>query len=353
LKIAQVAPLYESVPPATYGGTERIVSYLTEELVQQGHDVTLFASGDSRTRARLIPQIDRALRLDSHCLDTMAPHVVMVEEVFRRADEFDIIHFHIDYVHFSVCRRMKIPSLTTLHGRLDIPELGMLFETFSDVPVNSISLAQRSPIPWANWVGTVHHGLPKDLYSLEESSGKYLTFVGRVSPEKGLGEAIEIAKRAGMPFKIAAKVDKKDAEFYETTIRPLLDHPLIEFMDEIGDEGKQELIGHAAGLLFPIDWPEPFGIVMIEAMACGTPVIAFRHGSVPEVIDDGVTGFVVDNVPQAVKKVEQLGSISRRRCRQVFEARFSASRMANDYVELYHELQTGGADVELEVRECL
>ncbi|MBZ5602125.1 MAG: glycosyltransferase family 4 protein [Acidobacteriia bacterium] len=353
MKIAQVAPLYESVPPAKYGGTERIVSYLTEELVREGHDVTLFASGDSKTSAHLVPQCRRALRTDERCLDPLAPHVTMIEQVWRRAHEFDILHFHVDYLHYSVCRRLETPHLTTLHGRLDLPELPPLYRTFSDVPVNSISQAQRKPLPFANWVGTVAHGLPEALYAFDEAPGNYLTFVGRVSPEKGLDRAIEIARRADMPLKIAAKVDQKDRDYFEAVLRPAMNHPSIEFLEEIGDGEKQELIGKARAVLFPINWPEPFGIVMIEALACGTPVIAFRCGSVPEVIEEGVTGFVVSDVGQAVKSVERLASLSRKQCRAAFEQKFSAGRMAAAYTALYEKLQSPGKDVEVEVHQCL
>lgn len=352
MKIAQVAPLYESVPPAKYGGTERIVSYLTEELVRQGHDVTLFASGDSKSSAHLIPQCQRSLRSDPKCFDPIAVHVTMIEQVFQHASEFDLIHFHVDYLHFSVCRRLDTPHVTTLHGRLDLPELPALYRTFSDVPVNSISQAQRAPLPWANWVANVHHGLPKGLYTLEESPQDYLAFVGRVSKEKGLERAIEIAKRAGRKLKVAAKIDKQDQEYFDTAIRPMMDHT-IEFCDEVGDREKQELIGKAAALLFPIDWPEPFGIVMIESMACGTPVIAFNCGSVPEVIDDGVTGFIVQNVEQAVKKIDEVPALSRKLCREIFERRFSANRMAQMYTALYAKLQAAATDVRSEVRQCL
>ncbi len=353
MKIAQIAPLYESVPPARYGGTERIVSYLTEELVREGHDVTLFASGDSKTRARLVPQTKRALRTDEKCQDPLAPHVTMIEKVLQRAQEFDVIHFHVDYLHFSVARRMDAAHLTTLHGRLDLPELPELYRTFADVPVNSISQAQRKPLPFANWVGTVPHGLPKTLYSLNENPQNYLAFIGRVSPEKGVDRAIEIARRTGARLKIAAKIDQKDRDYFNAVVRPALDHPSIEFLEEIGDREKQELIGNARAVLFPINWPEPFGLVMIESLACGTPVIAFKFGSVPEVIDDGITGFVVSDVEQAVKSVEKLGSIDRRQCRAAFEQRFSAPEMAQAYVALYEQLQAPRASAGAEVHQCL
>jgi len=339
VRIAQVSPLHESTPPQLYGGTERVVSYLTEELVRQGHDVTLFASGDSVTAARLIAPCERALRLDTNCHDALAYHIIMLDEVYRHADEFDAIHFHIDYLHFPVSRRQRVRQVTTLHGRLDLPELGPLYRQFRNMPLISISDAQRAPIPWANWRATVYHGLPPDLYSFQNAPGKYLVFVGRVSPEKRVDRAIELAKRVGMPIKIAAKVDKADAEYFETTIKPLLKDPLVEFIGEVGEDEKQELMGGAYAMVFLIDWPEPFGLAMIEAMACGTPVIAFRHGSVPEVIRDGVSGFAVESMDQAAEAVERLQSVSRAGCRRDFEERFTVERMARDYVAEYERLQ--------------
>ncbi|MGH9559519.1 MAG: glycosyltransferase family 4 protein [Bryobacteraceae bacterium] len=354
MKIAQVAPLYESVPPAKYGGTERVVSYLTEELVRQGHEVTLFASGDSQSRAHLVPGCERALRTDPKCHDPLACHIVMIEEVYRRISDFDVVHFHIDYVHFPVSSRTDSVHLTTLHGRLDLPELPSIYKIFPEEPVISISRAQRAPLPRVNWLATVHHGLPSNLYRACGDHEPYLAFVGRISPEKGLDKAIEIARRAGMPLCIAAKVDKADREYFETSIKPLLNDSSIEFLDEVGDKEKQRIIGRAAALLFPIDWPEPFGLVMIEAMACGTPVIAFRRGSVPEIVDHGATGFVVDNVDRAVEAVQNLSSFSRALCRQVFKRRFSATRMALDYLKQYEALQNRqeyGASIE--VHPCL
>jgi glycosyltransferase involved in cell wall biosynthesis len=338
MKIAQVAPLYESVPPKYYGGTERVVSYLTEELVRQGHEVTLFASGDSVTKARLVAPCRRALRLDKHCLDRLAHHILMLELVLKESPRFDIIHFHIDYLHFPLLRRQGAPYLTTLHGRLDIPDLVPLYQEFSEIPVVSISNAQREPLPWLNWLGTVYHGLPEDLYRFRESPGKYLAFLGRISPEKRVDRAIEIAKRIGMEIKIAAKIDHVDREYFEEIIAPLIKDPLVEYVGEIGDGEKDEFLGNAYALLFPIDWPEPFGLVMIEAMACGTPVIAYRSGSVPEVIDDGVTGFIVAGVEDATKAAERISTLSRKRCRELFEQRFVASRMAEDYVAIYQRL---------------
>ncbi len=337
LRIAQVAPLYESVPPKLYGGTERVVSWLTEELVRQGHEVTLFASGDSVTRARLVAACPRSLRLDPGCVDPLAHHLVLLEEVFRRADDFDVVHFHVDYLCFPFTRRLPIPHVTTLHGRLDIPDLVPLHREYRGMPVASISDAQRAPLPWLNWRGTVHHGLPVDLHHGIEEPEAYLAFLGRVSPEKGLDRAIEIARRAGLPLRVAAKVDRADLVYYEETIKPLLDQPNVDFVGEIGEKEKQRFLGNARGLLFPIDWPEPFGLVMIEAMACGTPVVAFRRGSVPEVLDEGESGFVVSTVEEAVEAVERLEEISRRGCRAAFERRFAAPRMASDYVEIYRQ----------------
>ncbi len=339
MRIAQVAPLYESTPPQLYGGTERVVSYLTEELVRQGHDVTLFASGDSVTAAELIAPCERALRLSPDCRDPLAYHMIMLDEVFRRAEDFDIIHFHVDYLHFSISSRTEVAHLTTLHGRLDLPELPRVYRHFRDVPLVSISDSQRRPIWWANWRATVYHGLPEDLYSLDSNPGGYLAFIGRISPEKRVDRAIKIAQRVGMPIRIAAKVDKVDAEYFEEQIKPLLDHPLVEYIGEIGEHEKQEFLGGAYALLFPIDWPEPFGLVMIEAMACGAPVIAFRNGSVPEIIEDGRTGFVVSSIEEAAAAVRRVESLSRAECRRSFEKRFTASRMAKNYVAEYLQVQ--------------
>jgi glycosyltransferase involved in cell wall biosynthesis len=340
MRIAQVAPLYESVPPALYGGTERVVSYLTEELVREGHEVTLFASGDSTTAAKLIPPCKRALRLDPDCQDSLAYHIIMLEEVFRRAHNFDIVHFHIDYLHFPVSRRTRVANITTLHGRLDLPEHAAVYRRFPDMPLVSISDAQRQPLPLASWRATVYHGLPDDLYSFEPRSGKYLAFIGRISPEKGLDRAIESAVRAGMPIRIAAKIDKVDREYFEVAIKPLLDHPLVEYIGEIGEREKSEFLGGAYALMFLIDWPEPFGLAMIEALACGTPVIAFRRGSVPELIDHGVTGFIVNSVEEAVEAIAQVAKLNRGDCRKAAEQRFSSYRMANDYLTQYAALQT-------------
>jgi glycosyltransferase involved in cell wall biosynthesis len=341
MRIAQVAPLYESVPPQGYGGTERVVSYLTEALVRQGHEVTLFASGDSVTAARLVAPCRAALRLDPQCRDPLAHHVLMVEQVFQQRSRFDCIHWHLDYLPFPLARRQPTPHVTTLHGRLDLPDLGPLYQEFADVPVVSISDAQRQPLPGINWQGTVYHGLPEDLYTFRPEPGPYLAFLGRISPEKRVDHAIEIAQHLGMDLKIAAKVDPVDRAYFEAVVAPLLREPLVEFVGEIGEGEKDDFLGHAYALLFPIDWPEPFGLVMIEAMACGTPVIAYRRGSVPEILEDGVTGFMVDDVETAVRAAEHIPTLSRWRCRQRFEARFSAARMARDYLALYRRLVAG------------
>jgi glycosyltransferase involved in cell wall biosynthesis len=335
VRIAQVSPLFESVPPRQYGGTERVVSYLTEELVRQGHDVTLFATGDSVTTARLVACSPRSLRGWTDCVDPQVHHVLMLEMVERLAHEFDVIHFHIDYLHFPIGRRADWPALTTLHGRLDIPDLQPMYDEFQDAAVVSISESQRAPLPQANWLGTVHHGLPRDLFSFHAAPDDYLAFVGRASPEKRVDRAIEIARRAGLRLRIAAKVDQQDREFFETTVRPLLDEPFVDFLGEVGGREKEDLIGQARALLFPIDWAEPFGMVMIEAMACGTPVVAWRAGSVPEVIADGVTGFIVADLDEAVRAVGRVGELSRARCRAAFEERYTADRMAADYLALY------------------
>ncbi|HWP57681.1 MAG TPA: glycosyltransferase family 4 protein [Candidatus Acidoferrales bacterium] len=335
MRIAQVAPLYERVPPLYYGGTERVVSYLTEELVRQGHDVTLFASGDSVTGASLLAPCARSLRLDENCSDPFAYHILLLEHVFQRAHLFDIVHFHIDYLHFPLSRRHEVAHLTTLHGRLDLPELASLYREFSEMPVVSISRAQRVPLPWINWQGTVHHGIPLDLYPLRRGQGKYLAFLGRISPEKRLDTAIEIAKSFGMKLKIAAKVDRVDREYMQTAIQPLLDDPRVEFIGEIGEHEKGDFLGDAYALLFPIDWCEPFGLVLIESMACGTPVIAYPRGSVPEVVDHGVTGFIARDAREAVSALKRVAHFDRERCRKVFEKRFSVKRMADDYVRLY------------------
>jgi glycosyltransferase involved in cell wall biosynthesis len=340
MKIAQIAPLYESVPPKMYGGTERVVSYLTEELVAEGHDVTLFASGDSETSARLVAPCKRALRLNKDCKDYLAGHFQMLEEVMEQAHEFDILHFHVDYLHFPFSKLSGVPNLTTLHGRLDIPELAPLYRKFADVPVVSISMSQRKPLPWIHWIGNVYHGVPAMNLSMGSGEGKYLAFLGRIAREKRVDRAIRIAMDAGLPLKIAAKVDPSDREYYESEIKPLLNNPRVEFIGEIREEQKSKFLGDAYAQIFPIDWPEPFGLCMIEAMACGTPTIAFNHGSVPEVLTDGVTGFIVKNTREAVEAVQQVGGLSRAACQREFERRFSATRMARDYVKLYETLLT-------------
>jgi glycosyltransferase involved in cell wall biosynthesis len=350
MRIAQVAPLYESVPPKYYGGTERIVSYLTEELLRQGHDVTLFASGDSETKARLIAACRRSLRMDKHCVDQLAHHILMIEHVMERAAEFDIVHFHTDYLHFPASRRAQITHVTTLHGRLDIPDLVPVYQEFRDMPVVSISNGQREQLPWANWQATVYHGLPAAMYQFRDEPGSYLAFLGRISPEKRVDRAIEIAKQVRIPLKIAAKVDRVDKDYFQTVIEPLLRHPFIEFVGEIGDGEKEEFLGNAYALLFPIDWPEPFGLVMIEAMACGTPVIAYRGGAVPEVMEEGHTGFIVEGLEDAVEAVRRVPELSRKRCREIFDQRFTAARMAHDYVQVYERLISSKQQGRLEVR---
>jgi glycosyltransferase involved in cell wall biosynthesis len=335
MRIAQVAPLFESVPPHKYGGTERVVSYLTEELVRAGADVTLFASGDSRTRAELDPICARALRLDPECRDPLAPTIRLLERVARRAHEFDVVHFHIDYLHFPLSRRLDLRHLTTLHGRLDIRELQPVYDEFADMPVVSISLAQRRPLAQARFIGNVYHGLPLDLYRFEPEPDDYLAFLGRVSPEKRVDRAVAIAHRLGMRLRVAAKIDRNDREYYEREVAGLFADPLVEYVGEIGEADKGAFLGKARCLLFPVDWPEPFGLAMIEAMACGTPVIASRCGSIPEVLDEGVTGYCVDSLDAAAAATARAMTLDRRRCRERFERRFSAERMARDYMRLY------------------
>ncbi|MGA2351108.1 MAG: glycosyltransferase family 4 protein [Terracidiphilus sp.] len=359
MKIAQIAPLHESVPPQLYGGTERVISYLTEELVRQGHHVTLFASGDSITSAHLSPACDQALRLRKvHLPDPLARHMQLIESVVRRSPEFDVMHFHLDYLPFSHLRRQLTPAITTLHGRLDIPDLFPIFREFKEMNLISISNAQRKPMPWATWLASVHHGLPESLHRMGRGEGGYLAFLGRISPEKRLDRAIEIAKLVGMPLRIAAKIDPADQDYYDRCIKSLLEEPQTEFIGEIAEEEKTEFLGNARALLFPIDWPEPFGLVMIEAMACGTPVIAFRGGAVEEIIDDGVTGFIVSSIEEATEAVRNVSLIDRNLCRATFERRFSARRMCHDYLRAYkrtiekmqlgeerngfHELSAGG-----------
>ena len=345
MRIAQIAPLTESVPPKLYGGTERIVSFLTEELVGLGHDVTLFASGDSVTSATLAPMCPRALRLDPGVRDAMAPSLLMLETVLRRAHEFDILHFHLDYWPFSLFTRQPTPWVKTLHGRLDLPEIWPHYELHPQVPLISISESQRAPLRWANWASTILHGLPERLLVPQEGAARpsYLAFLGRISPEKRVDRAIEIAGRAGLPLKIAAKVDRADRDYFDERIRPLLAQPHVEFIGEIADAEKAAVLSGAHALLFPIDWPEPFGLVMIEAMACGVPVIAYDHGSVPEVIEEGLTGFIVQDIAGAVRAVNRLPELSREAVRRRFEERFTARRMAEEHAALYARLGARGS----------
>jgi glycosyltransferase involved in cell wall biosynthesis len=338
MRIAQVAPLYESCPPQLYGGTERVVSYLTEELVRQGHEVTLFASGDSRTDATLRASCDRALRLCPECMDPLPYHLVMLNHVARCAHMFDIIHFHIDQLHFPLFAPLWDKTLTTTHGRLDLPDLPVLFREFPMMPLASISDAQRAPLGSANWYRTVHHGLPADLCTLGRGNGGYVAFIGRISPEKGVDRAVAIARRVGIPLKIAAKVDKVDRAYYDAEIKPLIKGPGVEFIGEIGEREKRQFLGQAMALLFPIDWPEPFGLATIEAIANGTPVVAYSRGAVPEVIDHGVTGFIVDSIAEAVAALPQAVTLDRRAIRHRFEERFTVERMARDYVDVYNEV---------------
>jgi glycosyltransferase involved in cell wall biosynthesis len=340
MRIAQIAPLHEAVPPKLYGGTERVVSFLTEELVALGHDVTLFASGDSETAARLKAVWPRALRLDPAIRDPIAPHMLMMEEVRRQAEEFDVLHFHMDYWPFSLFSRQRTPFVTTLHGRLDLPELQPVFNTFPNVPVVSISNSQRRPLPQANFVGTVLHGLPEKLLTPQPRKPEYLAFLGRIAPEKRPDRAIRIARACGIPLRIAAKIDRVDQEYFNTVIKPLLG-PDVELIGEINDAQKPDFLSGAIGLLMPIDWPEPFGLVMIEAMACGTPVIAFNRGSVPEIVEDGLTGFIVEDETSAVAAVNHLPTLPRDTVRRRFEERFTARRMAEDYLTLYRALASG------------
>jgi len=340
MKIAQVAPLTEAVPPKLYGGTERVVAYLTDALVELGHEVVLFASGDSQTKAELAAIWPRALRLDPDVKDYFAPVFMELETVARRAEEFDVIHAHLDYFGYPLLQRLGVPSVTTLHGRLDLPELPPLYGLYGDMPVVSISNSQRQPLPQANYVATILHGLPKDLLQKGDGSGGYLAFLGRISPEKAPDAAIRIAAAARKPIKMAAKIDKVDEEYYKAVVEPLLSSGDIEFVGEIGEHQKSEFLGNATALVFPIAWREPFGLVMIEAMACGTPVIAFNNGSVPEVLEDGVTGFIVENEQQAIEAVAKIHTLDRDRIRAEFDRRFTAHHMAQNYLNLYARLAT-------------
>ncbi|MBU6462195.1 MAG: glycosyltransferase family 4 protein [Bradyrhizobium sp.] len=341
MRIAQIAPLHERVPPRLYGGTERVVSFLTEELVRQGHDVTLFASGDSQTTATLVRCCDVALRFNPSVRDTLPYHMIMLDEVRRRIGEFDVLHFHIDIIHTALIRGFADRTLTTLHGRLDLPDLAPFYAVFRDLPVAAISNDQRRYLSGANWLGTVHHGLPPNLLPFHPNPDGYLAFLGRISPDKRPDLAIEIAAKSGMPLKIAAKVDRADQAYWDAKIRPMVEgNSDVEFIGEIGEGEKATFLGGATALLFPVDWPEPFGLVMIEAMACGTPVIAYRNGSVSEIVEESVSGFVVDTIEEAVAAVRRIGDLDRVRVRAEFERRFTAERMAHEYVRIYRQLLT-------------
>jgi glycosyltransferase involved in cell wall biosynthesis len=345
MRIAQVAPLFESVPPELYGGTERVVSYLTEELVRAGHDVTLFSTADSKTSARLVPVCPVALFRDPNVRETLPHQVRLMELVFRDPSRFDVIHFHTDYIHFPLVRRHRCATVTTLHGQLHLHDVGALFDEYREIPVVSVSDAQRRPVPVANWRGTVYHGLPRDLFAFHERPDDYLAFVGRMSPEKGVERAIDIARRSGRPLRIAGRIYPGEHEYYLRTLVPLVESAgaAVELGGEIGDAEKNEFLGRASAVLFPIDWPEPFGLVMIEALACGTPVIAWRRGSVPEVLQDGLTGSIVESVDEAVRAVDRIETLDRRACRRVFEERFDAARMARDYIHVYQALHDEAA----------
>src|SRR5262245_59921513 len=346
MRIAQVSPLWESVPPKLYGGTERIVSYLTEELVRLGHEVTLFASGDSVTTAYLEPICARALRLNTGIFNRDAPLTMLMEQAWGKPGEFDIVHSHLDFLGFPLARRNPTPTVTTFHGRLDLPELQPVFRKYAEMPMVSISDAQRKPVSWANWQATVYHGLPRDLYNLGTNHKGYLAFLGRIAPEKRPDHAIELAKRVGIPLRIAAKVDPMDQEYFHTKIEPLLSDPLIEYLGEITDAEKNEFLGQAMALVCPYDWPEPFGLVLIDALACGTPVLAYRRGSIPELIEDNVTGCICEGVDSMAAAVQRVLEIDRQRCRSTFEERFTVSRMAQDYLRVYQQLLMKDREVE-------
>lgn len=341
MKIAQVSPLFESVPPKAYGGTERVISYLTEELVRQGHEVTLFATGDSVTRARLVPAVSESIRQHMMQQTGIAYHTIQMDLVRELAHTFDIIHFHTDFLHFPLAKALRTPHITTLHGRLDMQALAPLYKHFDRVPLVSVSNHQRTPLPWVNWCDTVYHGLPSDLYSFHASAGGYFAFIGRMSQEKRVDRAIDIAKQCGIPLYIGAKIDEADQAYFNEYVKPLLRHPLVKYLGEVSEREKRELLEHASALLFPIDWPEPFGLVMIEALSCGTPVIAYRHGSVPEIMDDGVTGFVVTSQEDAVRAARNISAIDRRSCRTAFERRFTVAHMAENYLRVYQRVLSG------------
>ena len=335
MRIAQVAPLSESVPPRSYGGTERVVSYLTEELVGRGHDVTLFASGDSVTRARLVSECPQGLRLSGRRVDGVALHLAMLLRVYERARDFDVIHCHTDYLGLPLARQTAPPTIVTLHGRLDLPEAHPVYHAFPEVPLVSVSDAQRAPLTDVTWAATIHHGLPPGLFRFHPGPGRFLLFLGRISPEKCPDAAIRVAIAAGVPLRIAAKIDPADQVYFDQVVRPLLDHPLVEFLGEVDDRAKEDLLADALALLFPVDWPEPFGLVLIEALACGTPVIARRRGSVPEIIADHLTGFLCETEEEMVAAVARLPSLRRTACREAFERRFTAARMAADYLRVF------------------
>ncbi|HZP43875.1 MAG TPA: glycosyltransferase family 4 protein [Candidatus Binatia bacterium] len=335
MRIAQIAPLYESVPPRRYGGTERVVSHLTEELVARGHEVTLFASGDSVTRARLVPGCSEALRPSGRRVDAVALHLAMLLEAYQRARDFDLVHCHTDYLGLPLAAQSAAATIVTLHGRLDLAETHAVYRAFPRVPLVSVSDAQRAPLAGVRWAATVHHGLPRDLFRFHPGPGRFLLFLGRISPEKRPDAAIRVAIAAGVPLRIAAKVDRADHAYFEEVVRPLLDHPLVEFLGEVDDRAKEALLADALALLFPIDWPEPFGLVLIEAFACGTPVIARRRGSVPEIVTDGVTGFLCETEEEMARAVARVSTLSRRACRDDFERRFTVARMTDDYLRVF------------------
>jgi glycosyltransferase involved in cell wall biosynthesis len=338
MKIAQIAPLQESVPPEFYGGTERIVSFLTEELVKRGHDVTLYASGDSQTNAKLVSVADRALRLNPWCKDFQAIYVLQLEQIYQDMDAYDIVHFHTDYLHFPLSRRLLPNHVTTLHNRLDSPEIAMIFNEYKEIPVVSISDSQRLPLPTANWQATVYNGIDETPYKFNPEPGRYLAFMGRISPDKGIEEAIEIALQSDMELQIAAKIGKEEQAYFQEKIEPFFSHPLIKYLGEISESEKSDFLGKATATLFPVQWPEPFGMVMIESLACGTPVIAFKQGAVPEVLHNRTTGFIVNSINEAVESVRHLELISRYLCREVFEKRFKAAKMTDNYIDVYHKL---------------